>query len=145
VTPSPPAGTSPKDMRRVPGQVLLCGWCEGPITVAKVGRTPKWCSTSCRHRAWETSRAAATGAVAVRVVDRLIEVERPAPTTGRVGALAAMPKGAGWSVVLDELTRQVETGKVYDRDLPAIAVSVEALLVALTRRPAVRRGRGWRR
>jgi hypothetical protein len=121
--------------------VLLCGWCDAPITVAKVGRTPKWCSTSCRHRAWETSRAAASGAVAVRVVDRLVEVERPVQLTGRVVAAAGAPKGAGWSTVLDELTRQVETGKVYDRDLAAIVGSVEGLLAALTRRPGLRRPR----
>lgn len=67
------------------------------------------------------------------------------PVAGRVGAAAAVAKGAGWSVVLDELTRQVETGKVYDRDLPTIAASVEALLVALTRRHGLRPGRGRRR
>ncbi len=91
--------------------MLACGWCEGPITVAKVGRTPKWCSTSCRHRAWETSRAAASGAVAVRVVDRLVEMQGPAPTVDRGGPSSAVPKGAGWSVVLAELTRQLETGE----------------------------------
>jgi hypothetical protein len=127
-------------VRRVPGQVLACGWCEGPITVAKVGRTPKWCSTSCRHRAWETSRAAATGAVAVRIVERTVEVEVPVMVVKRVATPGtAVPKGAGWVAALNELTRQVEAGRVYDRDLPAIAASLEALLVALTQRPGLRR------
>jgi hypothetical protein len=140
VTASRPGGTATKKPRRVPGQVLACGWCDGPITVAKVGRTPKWCSTSCRHRAWETSRAAASGAVAVRVVDRTIEVEGPAPVTSR-GEFPNSSKGAGWAEVLHELTRQVETGKVYDRHLPVIMAGVEELLAALARRPGARRGR----
>ena len=38
--------------------------------------TPKWCSSLCRHRAWELTRAAASGHAAVQVVDRVVEVDR---------------------------------------------------------------------
>lgn len=38
------------------------------------GRVPKWCSASCRHRAWEQRRAAEAGLAAVEVVDRRVEV-----------------------------------------------------------------------
>jgi len=123
----------PQKKRRVPGQVLTCGWCDRQLTLATVGRTPRWCSASCRHRAWETSRAAARGAVAVRVVDRAIEVEVPVPVVQRI-EVPHTPKGSGWADSLAELGRQLDTGRVYDRDLPAIVGSVEVLLAALTRR-----------
>jgi hypothetical protein len=108
------------------------------MTVAKVGRTPKWCSSSCRHRAWETSRAATSGLVAVQIVDRTVEVERPVTVLEQVG-IPTTPKGAGWADALHELAHQVDTGLVYDRDLPALLDGVDALVTALTRRPGLRR------
>lgn len=123
---------------RRPGQTLTCGWCGTKFTVAATGRTPKWCSDACRHRAWETSRAAAAGAVAVRVVDRIVEVERPVTVIETV-EVPALPKGAGWADALHELGRQIDVGKVYDRDLAAIADGIDAVIAALSRRPALRR------
>lgn len=38
------------------------------------GRTPKWCSQSCRTRAWAARRAVKAGDAEVRIVDRPIEV-----------------------------------------------------------------------
>lgn len=125
---------------RRPGQALACGWCGGQIVLASTGRTPKWCSDSCRHRAWETSRAAAAGRLAVEVVDRIVEVEKPVPVVETV-EVAALPKGAGWAGALHELARQIGTGKVYDRDLPALASALEVVITALNRRPAFHRYR----
>src|SRR5450756_3037692 len=51
-----PASTqkaTPKRTARRPGQTLACGWCGSSILVPARGRVPKWCSSSCRHRAWE--------------------------------------------------------------------------------------------
>jgi hypothetical protein len=123
---------------RRPGQALPCGWCGGQIVVAATGRTPKWCSDSCRHRAWETSRAAAAGRLAVEVVDRTIEVEKPVTVVEHV-AIPTLPKGTGWVEALHELARQVDAGKVYDRDLAALANGVDKLITALTRRPGLHR------
>lgn len=123
---------------RRPGQVLACGWCGGPIALAGTGRTPKWCSDTCRHRAWETTRAAAAGAVAVMVVDRIVEVDKPVTVIEHV-EVPTLPKGADWADALHELARQVDAGKVYDRDLPAIAEGVEQVITALNRRPGLRR------
>jgi hypothetical protein len=125
---------------RRPGQTLACGWCAGPIALAVTGRTPKWCSDSCRHRAWETSRAATTGAVAVRVVDRVVEVDKPVPVVQNV-EIPTLPKGAGWVDALHELARQLNAGRVYDRDLPALAGALDTVIAALTRRPGLRRYR----
>jgi hypothetical protein len=125
---------------RRPEQTLTCGWCGGQIVLASTGRTPKWCSDTCRHRAWETSRAAATGAVAVKVVDRVVEVEKPVTVVEHV-EVPTLPKGPGWAGALHELARQIDTGKVYDRDLPALANALEVVITALNRRPAFHRYR----
>jgi hypothetical protein len=125
---------------RRPGQALTCGWCGGQIALASTGRTPKWCSDSCRHRAWETSRAAAAGRLAVEVVDRIIEVQVPVTVVEQV-EVPTLPKGAAWADALHELARQIGVGKVYDRDLPALTQAVEQVVDALNRRPALRRFR----
>jgi hypothetical protein len=89
--------------------------------VQPVGRIPKWCSASCRQRAWEQSRAEASGLAAVRVVERLV-VEPVAP-----------PKHDGWAAMLAELTRQLDTGQLYRRDLPALAAALDQVLHAYRR------------
>lgn len=58
---------------RVPGQVVPCGWCGKPALVPSRGRPPKWCSATCRHRAWEQRRAAESGLAAVAIVERIVE------------------------------------------------------------------------
>lgn len=121
--------------RRKPGQVLTCGWCDARITVGAVGRLPKWCSSSCRHRAWEAKRAADRGLVAVRVVDRTIAVEVPVPVVQRL-EVPINPRGAGWALALHELAKQLDTGRIYDRDLPALLHAVDELVTSLSRRPA---------
>jgi hypothetical protein len=136
----PPSEQAAERRTRRPGQVLPCGWCGGQIIVASTGRTPKWCSDSCRHRAWETTRAAAAGRLAVEVVDRTIEVEKPVPVVETV-EVPTLPKGAGWVDALHELAHQIGTGKVYDRDLPALASALEVVITALNRRPAFHRYR----
>jgi hypothetical protein len=114
----------------------MCGWCGGPLTVKERGRIPKWCSASCRQRAWEQSRAAASGLSAVSVVERRVEVPVP-----------AAPKRADWPALLHELVRQINDGRIYDRDLVNLAAAINAVVDGCGRRPALRgqRGRtpGW--
>lgn len=43
---------------RAPSQIVACAWCGTAFTLAMTGRIPKWCSRSCRQRAWEQRRAA---------------------------------------------------------------------------------------
>jgi hypothetical protein len=104
-----------------------CGWCAGPIAVKATGRLPKWCSPSCRQRAWEQSRAAASGLAAIRVVERRVEVPTP-----------IAPRRQDWPRVLGELARQLEDGRIYDRDLVALAGALNAVHDAYNRRPFVR-------
>jgi len=120
------------------GQTLACGWCGSPILLPARGRIPKWCSSSCRHRSWELTRAAASGRAAVQVVDRVVEVDRLVTVVQEV-PVTTVPKGAAWSAALDQLAAELDTGRVYDRDLPALAEALAGVADALDRRP------GWRR
>ena len=122
---------------RRPGQTLACGWCGSPILLPTRGRIPKWCSSSCRHRAWELTRAAASGSAAIQVVDRVVEVDRLVTVVQEV-PVTTVPKGAEWSAALAQLATALDTGRVYDRDLPALAQALADVAGALDRRP------GWR-
>ena len=96
-----------------------CGWCAGPITPRGRGPIPKWCSATCRHRAWEQTRAAASGRSAVQVVERRVQVGVPLEPTRR-----------DWPALLGELTRQLDDGRIYDRDLPGLSRSLQPVLEA---------------
>lgn len=120
------------DRRRLAAST--CAWCGGPIEYKARGRIPKWCSAGCRQRAWEQSRAAASGRSAVRVIERRVEIpiEKPA-------SLPARPRHAEWIGVLNELAEQLDTGAVYDRDLPELTGALNGVLDAFGRRPYVHR------
>ena len=134
------AATSDRPSRppRRPGQTLACGWCGSPILLPARGRIPKWCSSSCRHRAWELTRAAASGRAAVQVVDRVVEVDRVVAVVQEV-PVATVPQGAAWSAALAQLATQLDNGRVYDRDLPALVQALADVADALSRRPGSRR------
>lgn len=100
-----------------------CGWCGGPITPGSRGPIPKWCSATCRHRAWEQTRAAASGLSAVELVERRVEVQVPLVPTRR-----------DWPRLLGELAGQLNDGRVYDRNLPALARALEPVLETYRRR-----------
>ena len=134
---NPVANDAPQRSPRRPGQSLACGWCGSPILLPARGRTPKWCSSSCRHRAWELTRAAASGRAAVQVVDRVVEVDRVVTVLQEV-PVTTVPKGAEWPAALAQLATALDTGRVYDRDLPALAQALADVADALDRRP------GWR-
>jgi hypothetical protein len=91
-----------------------CGWCGGPITPRSRGPIPKWCSATCRHRAWEQARAAASERAAIQVVERHVQVRVPLEPTRR-----------DWPKLLVELAGQLNDGRVYDRDLPGLARALE--------------------
>lgn len=139
-----PAATRPTARRRRAGQTLSCGWCGRQLALAATGRTRKWCSDSCRRRAWETSHAVATGAIGVRVVDRQVEVEVPVevPVIEQV-EVPTHPKGAEWVEALRALTWQIQGAKpsLYDRDLPAIQAALTDAARALMHRQETTRRR----
>jgi len=64
-------------------------------------------------------------------VDRLVTVVREMPVT-------TVPTGAAWPAALAELATALDTGRVHDRDLPALAQALAGVADALERRA------GWR-
>lgn len=104
--------------------------------MAPVGRVPRWCSNSCRHRAWEQRRAAASGLVSTETVERVVEVEVPVTITRDVPVEVLVgPKGKGWVTALTELADQLDRGLIYDRDLTNLAHALDGAAAALARRP----------
>lgn len=67
-------GGDPEGHPSDPG--LVCLECGTQLSYSGRGRRPRYCSSSCRHRAWERRRAAAEGLTAKEVV------ELPALPTG---------------------------------------------------------------
>jgi len=112
-----------------------CGWCHGPIEIKATGRIPKWCSASCRQRAWEQSRAAASGRSAIEVVERRVEIPSPAPPT----QTALRPGHRDWAPLLLELAGQLDAGRIYDRDIPELSTALNQVLETYTRHPYIRR------
>lgn len=135
---APPAATRARPAPRVPGQVVECGWCGAEVAVPARGRMPKWCSGTCRHRAWEQARAAASGRAAVTVVDRVVETVRTETVVQHhrtTVPVAVHPASAReWARLLEELAVGLDTGRVYDRDLPVLIPAANAVIDALERR-----------
>ncbi|WP_177225107.1 hypothetical protein [Geodermatophilus obscurus] len=65
----------------------------------------------------------------MEVVERRVEVPVPATPTRR-----------DWPPLLDELARQVDDGRIYDRDLLNLSKALGDVLEAFRRRPSVRSG-----
>ena len=70
--------------RRLPGQTVTCGWCGTRVALKSTGRVPTGCSETCRHRAWEQRRSAASDRAPVEVVDHVAEVEKQVRVVERV-------------------------------------------------------------
>lgn len=119
--PSGPAEAGGGPERRA--AATACGWCGGPITARARGPIPKWCSATCRHRAWEQARAAASGRAAVQIVERRVQVSVRQPVTRR-----------DWPQALAELAAQLDDGRIYDRDLAGLSLALGAVLAAYRRR-----------
>jgi hypothetical protein len=136
--PVPAAGPVRAPPRRVD---LTCGWCGEPIDTKSRGRIPKWCSAACRQRAWEQSRAAASGRAAVQIVERRVEIPVPARTPA-----PSNPRHGDWSELLHQLATQLDSGAIYDRDLPDLTNALNDVLKAYERRHTTRElQRTWRR
>ena len=69
------------------------------------------------------TRAAASGRSAVQVVERRVETPVPIPPTRH-----------DWPRLLGELVTQLDTGRIYNRDLDELAAALAAADIALTRR-----------
>lgn len=115
---------------------VTCVWCQREVPVPARGRVPQWCGTSCRHRAWEQRRAAESGRAATEVVERVVTVEVPLvrTVTEHVQLPPRKPTGSDWAPLLAELSRQLDTGLIYPRDLAAVTDAVNDVVGAINRR-----------
>jgi len=117
---------------------VTCAWCGASVQVAERGRVPKWCSATCRHRAWEQRRAAESGLVAIEVVERPVEVVRTVTKVEQVLVdvpRPASPRSTGeWAAQLEDLADQLDRGRIYDRDVAALMPAMTALVAAFNRR-----------
>jgi hypothetical protein len=117
--------------RRKPGQTMTCAWCQRSFPLLGTGRLPTYCGDTCRHRAWEHRRATALQQPPVEVVVQTVQVEKVNGPD-----LAVRRNGAGWSHALAELARDLDRGRVYDRDLRRLAEQLQQVITSLERRPA---------
>jgi hypothetical protein len=85
-----------------------------------------WCGLPCRQRAWEQARAASSGLSAVQLVERRVETPVPLPQTRH-----------DWPRILGELVTQLDTGRIYNRDLDELSVALATLDVAVLCRVAI--------
>ena len=83
--------------------------------------------------------AAESGLAAVEVIDRPVEVE-VIKTVHQVEYvdMPIRPRGAQWAATLTEFAGQLRTGRIYDRDLPALTGPLQEAMAAMEIR--VRRG-----
>lgn len=87
---------------------IECAYCGAEVRYVGEGRRPKFCSASCRSRAWELRRAASKlgrespmPTVVREVVERVVERDRPEP-------VPMVPRVVeDWVPMLEELERQV--------------------------------------
>ena len=112
---------------RRPGQTVDCGWCGRPVEVPARGRVPSWCSSSCRHRAWEVRRANREQMPAVKVVTRTIEVEKPMTRTVGVPVPAEPHSAEEWASLLELFATRLAQGRIYRRDLPTLEPAIQRL------------------
>ena len=124
---APEEGTEGRQRRR-PGQTVECGWCGRPVDIPARGRVPSWCSSSCRHRAWEARRVTREQPPEVKVVTRTIEVDKPVVRTVEVPVPIQPHSAQEWAAVLEMLTTRLAQGRIYRRDLPVLEPAIGRLI-----------------
>mgnify|MGYP001506553022 CR=1 FL=1 len=92
---------------------LECVECGAALSYRGTGRRPRYCSQTCRNRAYETRRAARTGAVATRVVERVVEVEARLNVDAVVRWLDGHPRRLSAVLRGMEWTREQQDGLRY--------------------------------
>ena len=132
----------------------MCGWCGAEVNIPARGRIPKWCSGTCRHRAWEQARAAASSALSVlgaragevRAVMRL-DMSAAQPRLERLevsfqdssgaivsknpdGSYAAAPVAASLDMVVTRLAGEIDAESFYSSAVAAGVPEQEAWRVA---------------
>jgi len=95
------------------------------------GRPATWCSDRCKRAAYEERRAAANGAIAVKVVERVIaqDAHDISECANRV-----MASPAACRRILDHLTEVARTDQLSEPKWDSTVRSLRNLILAVTRR-----------
>lgn len=112
---------------RRPGQIVECGWCGRPVAVPARGRVPSWCSSSCRHRAWEARRANREQTAEVRVVTQTIEIDRQVVRSVEVPIPSEPRNAQEWATLLETFATRLAQRGIHRRDLPTLEPAVQRL------------------
>jgi hypothetical protein len=95
------------------------------------GRPATWCSDRCKRAAYEERRAAATGAIAVKIVERVIEKDAH-DVSDCADRVMASPVAC--RRVLDHLAELARTDQLSDPKWDSTIRSLTNLIVAVTPR-----------
>lgn len=114
------ADVDPAPGVRRAGQRIACLWCGSPATVKARGPIPKFCSATCRHRAWEQKRASKAGRAAVVAVDRIVTTYPNDTCT--------------WVAHLDRLAADLQRGQL-DADLMLAPLHFVYAVIEYRQRP----------
>lgn len=128
-------GGMSESQRPVTPAEVTCPRCGEPLTQRRTGRPPVWCSQACRRAAYEERRAAAQGAIAVEIVERIETREHTVAEC--VNRAIASP--AGCRRVILELTERARDGSLRsDPKWESTQVALAALIRSLE--PASKHG-----
>jgi hypothetical protein len=83
----------------------------------------------------------------VQVVDRVVETDKTVTVVQHYTREVPVPwrpnSVPGFVDVLTDLTRRLDTGRVYDRDIPTLVTAVNATVEALARREKAAHRPSW--
>jgi hypothetical protein len=89
------------------------------------------------RQAWQWRARAWCHREVAEIVERVVTVEVPVVriVTEQIQLPAKQPRGAAdWASLLGQLTRQLDTGRIYPRDLDAVTDAVNDVVAAINRR-----------
>jgi endogenous inhibitor of DNA gyrase (YacG/DUF329 family) len=109
-----------------------CPRCGGPMPQPRsTGRPATWCSDRCKRAAYEERRAAANGAIAVKIVEKVVQ---PDANTLNECADRVMASPVACRRVLDHLAELAREGQLHDPKWNSTVRSLTELIVAVTPR-----------
>lgn len=112
-----------------------CPRCGEPTQPNATGRPPIWCSQGCRRAAYEERRAAAGGAIGIKVVDRIHTLEHPI----KVCVNRTIGSPVGCRRVISELAQLAWEGSLQsDPKWATTSTALIELIYAIQPRPSRR-------
>jgi len=116
-------------------QLDSCPRCGRAVDWAGRGRRPLWCSQACRRAAYEERRASASGAIAVRVVEREKVIERvrteSREPTAQDCVKRVLESPRACREVMNGLAAEASQGRLHSGAHTATVAAIERLVQAM--------------